>query len=108
MTRYRDLADLYQQCSPDVIQAAAERAPALFAGLTPAPAGQQVRLPAKAGKRSKFNNTRVLVDGVWYDSQAEATRWQDLLIMQRSGYIADLVYHRVFDLYAGIHMELDY
>lgn len=102
MTRYRDLPDLYRQCSPDVKAAAATRAPDLFAGLADTPAAGQ-----PSGKRSKYNNTRVQVDGVWFDSQAESDRWQGLLLMQREGTIRCLERQRVFKLHAGITMRID-
>ncbi|MGB3327303.1 MAG: DUF1064 domain-containing protein [Thermomicrobiales bacterium] len=41
-------------------------------------------------KPTKYGNTRVLVDGEAFDSQAEYTRWWDLQQMQREGIISDL------------------
>lgn len=41
-------------------------------------------------KRSKFNNKRVVVDGVKYDSKHEYKRYCELLLMEKAGEIKDL------------------
>lgn len=39
---------------------------------------------------SKYNNVRCEVDGERFDSIKEASRWKDLLLLQRAGEIKDL------------------
>ena len=52
------------------------------------------------GKRqSKFNNRRVrTAAGVSFDSQSEARRWGELLLLQRAGEIRGLTLHPRFHL----------
>jgi hypothetical protein len=38
----------------------------------------------------KYRNTPTVLDGIRFDSKAEATRWAQLLLMQRGGLITDL------------------
>lgn len=38
----------------------------------------------------KYNNTRVEVDGMHFDSKREAARWKELRLMERAGEITDL------------------
>lgn len=39
---------------------------------------------------SKYNNTRTIVDGIKFDSKAEARRYKELKLLEQAGYIADL------------------
>lgn len=41
---------------------------------------------------SKYHAKRTTVDGVTFASKAEATRWQELRLLERAGQIADLEY----------------
>ncbi len=41
------------------------------------------------GKR-KYKNKKIIVDGMKFDSQLEANRWQELKILQKGGAIKDL------------------
>ena len=36
-------------------------------------------------KESKYHNKKVTVDGITFDSQREAARWQELRLMERAG-----------------------
>ena len=45
---------------------------------------------AKAEKRRKYRNRKIVVDGQTFDSQKEANRWQELKLMERAGEIYDL------------------
>jgi hypothetical protein len=45
---------------------------------------------ARAPKANKYGARRVTVGGIAFDSKAEADRYQDLMILQRSDHIADL------------------
>ena len=38
----------------------------------------------------KYYNKKVIVDGIKFDSKKEAKRYQELLLMQKYGYIKDL------------------
>ena len=38
----------------------------------------------------KYNNTRVEVDGMPFDSKREAERWRELRLLERAGEISDL------------------
>lgn len=40
--------------------------------------------------RSKYGATKVVVDGITFDSQKEAGRYQELKLMERAGLIRDL------------------
>ena len=39
---------------------------------------------------TKYNNTKIRVDGRLFDSKAEAARWQELSLLERAGEIAEL------------------
>lgn len=39
---------------------------------------------------SKYNNTRTVVDGIKFDSKAEARRYKELKLLEQAGYITDL------------------
>lgn len=39
---------------------------------------------------SKYNNTKIRVDGRLFDSKAEAARWQELCLLERAGEIKEL------------------
>lgn len=41
-------------------------------------------------KQSKYHNTRVNYFGMKFDSQKEANRYQELLMLQKAGIISDL------------------
>ena len=42
-------------------------------------------------KESKYHNKKITVDGITFDSQREAARWQELRLMERAGEITGLV-----------------
>jgi hypothetical protein len=44
----------------------------------------------QARKRSKYGATKVVVDGLSFDSKKEAGRWRELVLMQHAGQITDL------------------
>ena len=39
---------------------------------------------------TKYNNTKIRVDGRLFDSKAEAARWQELSLLERAGEITEL------------------
>lgn len=55
-------------------------------------------LQAKPAKRQKYNAKRVLVDGICFDSKAEASYYAHLKLRERAGEIEDLELQRSFDL----------
>lgn len=42
---------------------------------------------AKPTKQRKYNNERTQVDGIWFDSKAEAARYSELRLLERAGVI---------------------
>jgi ethanolamine ammonia-lyase small subunit len=46
--------------------------------------------PEPAKKPAKYRNEPVTIDGVRFDSKAEARRWQQLQLMERAGELTDL------------------
>lgn len=44
----------------------------------------------KINKISKYKNQKVIIDGIEFDSKKEAKRYQELLLLQKGGVIADL------------------
>ena len=51
-----------------------------------------------ADTRSKYGNTRVMVDGITFDSKREAAHWQLLKARAAAGEITELRHHVVFPL----------
>jgi hypothetical protein len=49
---------------------------------------KRARITAKP--RSKYRNVRVEVDGLKFDSKAEAARWQQLRLLEKAGKVRDL------------------
>jgi hypothetical protein len=39
---------------------------------------------------SKYHNIKTVIDGITFDSRAEANRWQDLKLLEKAGQISDL------------------
>lgn len=48
--------------------------------------------------RTKYGNRRCLVGGIWFDSQKEAARYQELLLLRAGRKIRDLTIHPRFEL----------
>ena len=53
-------------------------------------------------RRPKYLNRKTVVDGVTFDSRAEARRWHELLLLQGQGEIADLRRQVSFELVRGV------
>lgn len=47
---------------------------------------------------SKYKNRKTVVDGITFDSQKEAARWQELRLLERGGLITDLRLQVPFEL----------
>jgi hypothetical protein len=50
---------------------------------------------------SKFNNRTVQVDGFWFDSGAEARRYQELKLLEQAGEISALRLHPRYAVIPG-------
>lgn len=48
--------------------------------------------------RTKYNNKKVIFDGITFDSQKEAKRYQELLLLEKAGAITDLQLQKTFEL----------
>ena len=59
-------------------------------------------------KRSKYGNIRTEVDGIWFDSQAEAKRYGDLKLMKFGKLIRDLQIHPTYEIGPNIIYETDF
>jgi len=53
----------------------------------------------------KYRNIPTEVDGVKFDSRAEAARWGELKLMERAGLIRDLKRQVAFELAPGVKFE---
>jgi Fe2+ transport system protein B len=56
---------------------------------------------SKAARESKYHNVKTEVDGIALDSKKEASRWQDLKLLEKSGMITDLERQVKYDLHVG-------
>jgi hypothetical protein len=54
-------------------------------------------------KRSKYKNVRVVVNGVTFDSLAEAKRYSELKLLEKAGEIADLKRQERYNLWVNGH-----
>lgn len=58
--------------------------------------------------RPKYNNTKTEVDGWKFDSIAEANRYKELKLLQRSGDVLNIDIHPVFRLSPVTRYEADF
>lgn len=63
---------------------------------------QQPILGMVAEKPSKYSNKKCEVDGIKFDSRAEARRWTQLVVMQEAGEISALERQVVYVLAPGV------
>ncbi len=56
--------------------------------------------PRRGSRRSKFNNTRITIDGIAYHSIGEANRHRELILLERGGLISDLKHQVRIPLYS--------
>ncbi len=59
--------------------------------------------PARA-KRPKYSNKKIVLDGETFDSKAECRRYQELLILRRTGQISDLKRQVAFELVPSVKL----
>ncbi|VVD74770.1 hypothetical protein PHO31112_00778 [Pandoraea horticolens] len=74
---------------------------AVLVSTVPAPLAQPI-LAMVEEKRSKYSNKKCEVDGVKFDSRAEARRWSQLVGMQAQGEICALERQVVYVLAPGV------
>lgn len=53
---------------------------------------------ASQKKQSKYNNTKVLYNGIAFDSQLECKRYQQLVLLEKAGLISNLVLQVRYEL----------
>jgi hypothetical protein len=56
-------------------------------------------------KRSKYGAKRTEFDGIVFASKAEATRYQELRVLERKGLISDLELQPVFELAPAVKLD---
>lgn len=70
------------------------------------PADLPAELRAQVGdtpaKRAKYNNSKTVADGITFDSRAEYLRYQELLVLQRAGFIEGLRLQPSYILLEGL------
>lgn len=59
------------------------------------------RLHGQARARTKYNSRKMVVNGITFDSQKEAARYQELLLLQQAGKIRNLRLQPQFTLMEG-------
>ena len=52
----------------------------------------------KKSKPAKFKNKKVMIDGIWFDSLGEGRRYQELILLEKSGTISTLQLQRKFEV----------
>ncbi len=60
----------------------------------------EARKLLKPKKQRKFRNEPIVVDGIRFDSTAEAARWCTLLLLQKAGEIRNLTRQVRYELHA--------
>ncbi|KQS79058.1 hypothetical protein ASG25_10760 [Rhizobium sp. Leaf384] len=64
--------------------------------------------PSEKPKRSKYNAQRTLIDGICFDSKAEAAYYAELKIRARAGEVSDVEMQRPYELCVGGHLIATY
>ena len=64
-----------------------------YAGWRDADLTTQLKQSIKIAKANKYNAKRVQVDGIWFDSKAEAKRYNELKLMEKAGEIDQVRVH---------------
>lgn len=52
----------------------------------------------RLAKKPKYNNTKVLIDNILFDSKKEGARYSELKLMEKAGLISSLVLQPKFEL----------
>lgn len=69
---------------------------------------QATPAPPAPAPRLKYGNQPTVVDGVRFDSKAEANRWGNLQLMQAAGEISNLKRQVRFEIHVGGYHICDY
>lgn len=69
---------------------------------------QQLKLLQRAKRRSKYGAEKVVLDGIRFDSKAEAARWIQLKEMQRKKIIKGLELKPVYKFASGVKYIPDF
>ena len=51
---------------------------------------KEILIQQSKSQKSKYGANRIYMDGLTFDSQKEANRWQELKLLERAGQIRDL------------------
>lgn len=67
----------------------------------------QGRIPAteKSASTPKYRNRKTVVDGITFDSAKEASRYQELKLLERAGKISDLRLQVSFELCPVVYLD---
>lgn len=65
-------------------------------------------LAEKSKRPNKYGAVKTVVDGITFDSKAEAKRWQQLKVMEQAGEIHSIVRQPVFPLYVNGNLVCKY
>ena len=68
----------------------------------------QLGIVAKPKRRSKYGNKPVVVDGFWFASQAEARRYEALVLLQAAGEVLWFCLQPTFMLAGGVQYRADF
>lgn len=72
---------------------------------TPATRYAQLHAEAKRTKRHKYHAVKTTVDGITFDSKAEARRYQELKMLEKAGQIVSLECQPIYALHVcGVHL----
>ena len=82
---------------------AAALPPALYAKVQ-----AELGIVAKPKRRSKYGNKPVVVDGFWFASQAEARRYEALVLLQAAGEVLWFCLQPTFMLAGGVQYRADF
>lgn len=58
----------------------------------------QIEQYKKLIKKSKYNNRKVIIDGIKFDSIKESQKYAELKLLEKAGVIQDLELQKVFEL----------
>ena len=67
--------------------------------------GNDPRFDNQGGKRNKYGNKKVVVDGITFDSQKEANRWRELKMLWRGKAIYNLKRQVKYELVPSIRQN---
>lgn len=62
----------------------------------------------KGAKPSKYGNDKIVLDGITFDSKAEAQRYGELKILKKAGQIKDFNMQPSFRLHSGVRYYPDF